>query len=291
MDVLDTDRRNYDNIDRRCILDIICANCGKYGHMYRSCTEPVTSFGIICFTYRHDFPEFIMIQRKDSLSYVEFIRGKYSIHDYTYLPNLFSGFSIEERYRILKYDFDTMWSSFWRHNQFRNHYKEYERSLELFNCLKNGVYDSDGNFRYNLESLINETIPIHEDTEFGFPKGRRNINESDIGCAVREFSEETGISRKCVKIIGIAPVEELFIGTNKTKYRHKYFIAQLLFPSPKIFKNINCIIPARTQVQKREIKSIALFDYDNVIQHIHESHSERIKLFNIVYQEVIRLKP
>ena len=30
--------------------------------------------------------------------------------------------------------------------------------------------------------------------EWGFPKGRRNLKERDRECAVREFSEETGLT-------------------------------------------------------------------------------------------------
>ena len=27
----------------------ICLNCGKNGHMLKSCTDPISSYGIICF--------------------------------------------------------------------------------------------------------------------------------------------------------------------------------------------------------------------------------------------------
>jgi 8-oxo-dGTP pyrophosphatase MutT (NUDIX family) len=37
--------------------------------------------------------------------------------------------------------------------------------------------------------------------EWGFPKGRRNYNEKDIDCALREFSEETGYSKYSLKNI------------------------------------------------------------------------------------------
>ena len=70
-----------------------CTNCGLGGHFFRSCTLPVTSYGIIAVKYNNDINvsslflnsnninqndsiEFLLIQRKDSISYVEFIRGK-----------------------------------------------------------------------------------------------------------------------------------------------------------------------------------------------------------------------
>ena len=60
---------------------IFCANCGCIGHVYKSCNHPVISYGIICYTLFYDmeanivYPKYLMVQRKDSLSYVEFIRG------------------------------------------------------------------------------------------------------------------------------------------------------------------------------------------------------------------------
>ena len=34
---------------------------------------------------------------------------------------------------------------------------------------------------------------VYNDTEWGIPKGRRNVNELDIEVANREFQEETGL--------------------------------------------------------------------------------------------------
>ena len=26
-----------------------CSNCGNYGHIFKHCTEPVNSYGLLCF--------------------------------------------------------------------------------------------------------------------------------------------------------------------------------------------------------------------------------------------------
>ena len=44
-------------------------------------------------------------------------------------------------------------------------------------------------------------------TEWEFPKGRRNYMETDIKCALREFQEETGISKESIKIINDRKLE------------------------------------------------------------------------------------
>ena len=55
-----------------------CNNCGEKGHYSRQCNKPITSYGVLLFTYAKDIPKIIMIQRKDSLCYIELIRGKYN---------------------------------------------------------------------------------------------------------------------------------------------------------------------------------------------------------------------
>ena len=53
------------------------------------------------------------------------------------------------------------------------------------------------NITYNLDSIIEETYGESDWTEqeWGFPKGRRNFQEKDYDCAIREFTEETGYSK------------------------------------------------------------------------------------------------
>ena len=45
-----------------------------------------------------------------------------------------------------------------------------------------------------MKSLIDESNKNSNwiEPEWEVPKGRRNLNESDIDCALREFTEETG---------------------------------------------------------------------------------------------------
>ena len=49
-----------------------CNNCGLKGHLYKECLNPVMSFGHIIFN--KDNNKILMIQRKDSLCYIEFLR-------------------------------------------------------------------------------------------------------------------------------------------------------------------------------------------------------------------------
>ena len=52
---------------------------------------------------------------------------------------------------------------------------------------------SRNNELITLKDLIDKSTTRWEETEWEFPKGRRNFKEKDLECALREFEEETGI--------------------------------------------------------------------------------------------------
>ena len=56
-----------------------CNNCGKTGHAFHQCKHPITSIGIITFRANTEGIQYLLIRRKDSLGYVDFMRGKISL--------------------------------------------------------------------------------------------------------------------------------------------------------------------------------------------------------------------
>lgn len=42
------------------------------------------------------YPMYLMVQRKDSVAYVEFIRGKYDLSNKTYIEKMFRNMTLEE---------------------------------------------------------------------------------------------------------------------------------------------------------------------------------------------------
>ena len=56
-----------------------CCNCGKTGHVYRKCMSPIMSLGIILVKLENDVIKYLLIQRRDTLGFVEFMRGKYNL--------------------------------------------------------------------------------------------------------------------------------------------------------------------------------------------------------------------
>ena len=55
-------------------------------------------------TYRYNLDsediEYLMIRRKDTLGYVDFLRGRYSLHNKLYLLNIFGEMTVHEKEKI-----------------------------------------------------------------------------------------------------------------------------------------------------------------------------------------------
>ena len=201
----------------------ICNNCGKQGHMFHQCKLPITSYGIIAFSLQDTGIQYLMIRRKDSFGYIDFIRGKYSPYNLNQLLTIFDEMSIYEKQRILTHPFETLWSEMWGETNIQ--YKSEEiTSKKKFEILKSGI-TLDDKF-ITLKDIIEMSKTTWSETEWEFPKGRRNQKEKDLDCALREFEEETGITKNNLSIIeNILPFEEIFIGSNHKSYKHKYFLA------------------------------------------------------------------
>ena len=226
---------------------IYCNNCGNEGHLYRHCRLPVLSYGILCI----DKDKVLMIQRKDSLSYIEFLRGKYDIYDSKYLVKLFNGCSLEERDNIKNLSFDELWIKLWfsldPKKQTERMIKEYNTSKEKFNILKNN----------NLNELLDNCDTNYTTPEWEFPKGRRNNRETNIKCATREFEEETDLTDKeYILLDDVAPLSEEYIGSNGVRYKHIYYIA--FYKGSRELK-----INTERYEQYTEISDIAWLSFDD----------------------------
>ena len=281
---------HHGQTDRK--MTIVCANCGGVGHIYKNCNHPVTSYGIICFRVVFDekqnalYPEYLMVQRKDSLSYVEFLRGKYSIDNKAYLMNLFSNMTPTERYKLATMDFDSLWKDLWQIHECNAFQKDYVNSRVKFNFLKRGYLlqneQTTQTYYFSIDYILRNTECVLQECEWGFPKGRRNINEQDFTCALREFREETGINTRYIQILkDQKPFEEVFSGSNKVRYKHIYYLA--MSTDDRSFTN-----PMPSKSFGKEIQSIQWLRYDDAQQKIREHNIERKELFKRVNQVIVK---
>ena len=111
--------------------DNYCNNCGKHGHNYNQCKLPITSLGAIAFRYHNNNIEYLMIRRKDTLGFIDFIRGKYSTTNKDYLMNMIKQMTIDEKHQLLNNSFDQIWSNIWGNANISNQYKTEENSSKI----------------------------------------------------------------------------------------------------------------------------------------------------------------
>lgn len=248
-----------------------CGNCGRGGHIFHQCKMPIMSLGIVAFTKDSGgVLRFLMIRRKNTLGFMDFIRGKYSMYNKEYLMNLLNEMTVEEKTDILENDFHYLWKKLWS-NQSGQYKLEEEASLEKFNALRAGIMTHIDT--YTLADLVHESSTQWEEAEWGFPKGRRNMYEKDIECALREFSEETGyISNDIIE--NIQPFEEIFMGSNYRSYKHKYF---LMF-----MKNIE--IAKQYAVDNNEVSKVEWKTYEECLSYIRPYNLEKKRVFQDIHQ-------
>jgi len=239
---------------------ILCNNCGNNGHLFYNCRKPITSFGIVCYRINpQNEIEYLLVQRKDSLGYVDFLRGKYNELNDFQLKNIINEMTEEEKNNIINYSYNELWDKLWNKPN-----EKYEiKNKEKFNYIKS-----------HKSSLFNNNITWDE-PEWGFPKGRRNFKEKDIDCGLREFEEETGYSKNLLIIIkNLNPFEEIFTGSNLKSYKHKYFLTKINY--------INSLDD--TKFQTSEIGNMKWFTYDVCIQKIRHYNIEKINLLKSINQ-------
>lgn len=179
------------NYTQRYKIDMnYCKNCGKQGHMFHKCKMPITSIGIIAFYIDTKYipktvsqtaegggggggePEvnitggeirYLMICRKDSLGYIDFIRGKYMVQDKEYIMSMFKQMSLDEKRRILENDFDTLWNLLWGETAGLNQYKtEKQISRENFNQLRRGIFTPLKIYNETPKDIQGQSSPINE---------------------------------------------------------------------------------------------------------------------------------
>jgi ADP-ribose pyrophosphatase YjhB (NUDIX family) len=270
-----------------------CLNCGKSGHHTKLCNDPITSCGIICFKINNlklnkiekflfnkyiniedynyyninyinkiDFHrtdiKFLMVQRKHSLSYIEFLRGRYNEHDLEKIKNIFELMSKKEVADIKLNDFETLWNNLWNDTaKSKSFLKEMSISIHKFNILKKN-------------KIIDTFESKYENPEWEFPKGRRNKFENNNNCANREFIEETNLSNY-IQFDRINPVEEVFRGTNNIKYKNIYYFGsseeeELSYSSDNY-----------------EIGNIGWFTLDEVLLILRPYNKTKLNLVNQIY--------
>lgn len=215
----------------------------------------IRSYGIILFRIKDTTPEYLMVCRKSTYCYVDFLLGKYNDKNTEYLKFMIKNMTYDEREFIKSKSFEQLWKELYSYSRApQGAFYEYvnakfERILETFIVLES---TTSCKYRY---------------PEWGFPKGRPNNTEDPFDCASRELCEETRIPKSGYKIIeSIMPYEERYVGTNGIGYRNVFFVGE-----SKI--NCNPYLDKTNSAQSREIGYIKWFNYSDAMRQFRD-HEE-----------------
>ena len=137
------------------LTDQYCNNCGKQGHLYHQCKIPITSVGLVTFRINNNAVEFLMICRKDTLGYIDFMRGKYSVFNKNYIMNMIKQMTNEEKIALKTKTFDELWMGIWGTKAISTQYRAEEAiSSDKFHQLRQGVLFK--NELYTLDTMVDE---------------------------------------------------------------------------------------------------------------------------------------
>ena len=151
----------------------------------------------------------------------------------------------------------------------KNYHKEYKQSYNKFKFIIENNYLTK---LYNIGS-------IYDYPEWEIPKGRKNNNESNINCAIREFYEETNISQNEYEIKNnITNIHDDFVGTDGNKYKNIFYIGFYK-------KKMNNII----FTNNNEINETRWCSWDEAITLIRPYHKNKINIINELFLLMINL--
>ncbi len=222
---------------------------------------------------------YLLIKRKDSMGNVDVIRQKFGKweevpekHKEMLLVQL-GEMTCQERKRLREMSFQDLWSDLWvNHNNksFLHEYMEAKRRFE----------------RFNFGDLLDQVPCKFVEQEYGFPKGRKKRGESDKDCALREFQEESGYEVGDIRVLNERPIEELFVGTNGVKYRHIYYVAEVL---PRV--GLPKLDVVKMQ-QGGEISNVGWFTYEQAHELFREYDVEKKRILTDLHEKYkSRYKP
>jgi 8-oxo-dGTP pyrophosphatase MutT (NUDIX family) len=193
--------------------------------------------------------KFLLIQRKDTMGYIDLLRGRYNNkHKSQYIQNFIEEITVEEKRKLLTHSFDELWDNLWVNHNSKMYINDRKKAKEKYQQL-------------DLKNILSEFQPRFIETEYGFPKGRRhNAEEDGISCARRELFEETGIPHTSYRIrYDIPALNESFIGSNGVRYIHVYYVAEC-------DKDLEAFVDRENLIQIGEVKKIGFYSLQDCIK-------------------------
>ncbi len=201
------------------------------------------SCGVVCYRStlngsqrRH---EILLVKKRITYAFSVFVNGLYDPYNRENIMRVLNAMTVDEKLLVLSQDFGSMWKHVWL---------ALEPKRAFIQCLRKfeDAFMVDGGER--LKRLMWSTTSSGQ-LMWEIPKGRKMYpEEMDLQCAVREFVEETGVSKSSFTIYPSLKRKELYSDDGRL-YETIYFGAAAR-------GNFKLIISARDQDQMSEISDI-----------------------------------
>ena len=214
------------------------------------------SYGIACFRFNPNKKryELLMVKKKYTYAYARLINSNLNITNLSLISTLLNNVNNYEKSLLLSYDFGKIWYHLYNvdpdlqlcEEYMSQRYREMKsRFMKMINFIGREIM---------TKLIINS---YYSDSEWEIPKGRKELREGKINCAIREFAEETGIYHNRYDIID--PIYESYkrvIIKNKIEYNMHYYTAYIPYEE--------CHLLRPNQVNYTEIMDIAFMDINEI---------------------------
>jgi 8-oxo-dGTP pyrophosphatase MutT (NUDIX family) len=224
-------------------------------------------------------PQILLVQKRYTYQFIEFVLGRYNNNDNSRLHYLFSHMTPTEKMDILTFNFDLLWSKLWFGSDSPGGVvvdESFVGKSNLYNRLwattsTNTLYLR---YKFKFETLMHTPTPQCRESMirirnliynsknaaqlWEIPKGRCKMGESELSCALREFIEETSLGIDQIQLrLDIPAVKEIF-RDDGVEYNNTYYIAQVL--STMTYPDIRF----RSGVQTFEVDNVRWMSRDDI---------------------------
>jgi hypothetical protein len=158
----------------------------------------IKSYGLSIFNKINDELCVLLVKRKYTYNFFNFVMNNYKFSKKG-LVNIFNNISIEEKKKILLFDYDILWKILWWSETENNGISNiiYYKNKKIYN--KNVIE----NILFVKECIyMSKNCPDENCILYSIPRGRKNYkNENSLLVACRETFEETGLEKTSYHLI------------------------------------------------------------------------------------------
>lgn len=174
--------------------------------------------------------QILMIKKAVTYHFCEFVEGRYSKNNEKHLLKLFNNMTYYEKMDILSLNFNLMWYRAYAEDPLIKYVYENNSKRQRDYYKKKSFFETS--FMKNggqlLRKLMSKSMTV--DTQWEFPKGRKNLNgakfEGHVETAIREFCEETGVNDTSFRILWHIKPYVLTYTDFKVTYHNTYYYAE-----------------------------------------------------------------